>query len=316
MCTHTTVVHSMNELVRRMDNRTGEIEAFLRSIEGGSFAAAAKSLRQTPSAVSRSVARLESRLGVRLLTRTTRSLSVTAEGEKFRMQAQKILMDLDELERSFATDKIEPRGRLRVSCSTPFGVHRLLPAMPEFLERYPKVIVDLSLTDALVDLVSERTDIAIRHGRLRDSSLRARKLGSSGWMVVASPSYLQRHGTPKTPADLDQHNCLNFNFRRSVEGWTFRVGARTRQHHVVGNFYGNSGEALRLMALGGAGITRLGDFLVNDDVRAGRLVPLLQQYVKADREEIHALYVGHARLAARVRVFMDFLVERVYMHET
>lgn len=293
-----------------MDNRTGEIEAFLRSVEGGSFAAAAKTLRQTPSAVSRSVARLEARLGVRLLTRTTRSLSVTPEGEKFRAQAQKLLLDLDELERSFTTDKSEPRGRLRVSASTPFGIHQLLPVLPEFLLRYPKITVDLSLTDALVDLVEDRTDVAIRHGTLRDSSLRARKLGSSRWLVVASPEYLQRHGTPKTPADLDQHNCLNFNYRRSIEGWTFRVGNRSKQFHVAGNFLANSGESLRLMSLGGAGIARMASFMVGADVRAGRLVSLLQDFIKADSEDIHALYIGHARLAARVRVFMDFLVER------
>jgi DNA-binding transcriptional LysR family regulator len=298
-----------------MDNRTGEIEAFLRSVESGSFAAAAKLLRQTPSAVSRSVARLEERLGVRLLTRSTRSLSMTPEGETFRSQAQKILQELDELERSFTTEKVEPRGRLRVSASMPFGLHRLLPALPEFSERYPKITVDLSLSDALVDLVSERTDVAIRHGPLRDSSLRARKLGSSRWMVVAAPSYLQRYGAPKTPDDLERHNCLNFNFRRSIEGWTFRAGSRTKQHHVSGNFLGNSGEALRLMCVGGAGVARLADFLVGDDVRAGRLVPLLQDYIKADREDIHALYVGHARLATRVRVFMDFLVERVALRE-
>jgi DNA-binding transcriptional LysR family regulator len=294
-----------------MDNRTGEIEAFLRSVECGSFAAAAKLLKQTPSAVSRSVARLEERLGARLLTRTTRSLAVTPEGEKFRNQAQKILLELDELERSFGAEKVEPRGKLRVSASMPFGLHRLLPVLPEFTERYPKVTVDLSLTDALVDLVSDRTDIAIRHGPLRDSSLRARKLGSSCWMVVAAPTYLRRRGVPKTPQDLEDHNCLNFNFRRSIEGWTFRDGNRTKQHHFSGNFLGNSGEALRLMCVGGAGITRLADFLVGEDVRAGRLVPLLEEYSKTDREDINALYVGHASLAARVRVFMDFLIERV-----
>ncbi|HEY0682446.1 MAG TPA: LysR family transcriptional regulator [Steroidobacter sp.] len=294
-----------------MDNRTGEIEAFLRTVEGGSFAAAAKALRQTPSAVSRSVARLEARLGVRLLTRTTRSLSVTPEGERFRVQAQKLLVDLDELERSFAADKSEPRGRLRVSASTPFGIHQLLPVLPEFLQRYPKITVDLSLSDAVVDLVGERTDVAIRHGPLRDSSLRARKLGSSRWIVAASPEYLQRHGTPQTPSDLEQHNCLNFNYRRSVEGWTFRTGTRVKQYHVGGNFLGNSGEALRLMCLGGAGVARLADFLIGADVRAGRLVPLLQNYIRADSEDVHALYIGHTRLAARVRVFLDFLVERV-----
>lgn len=294
-----------------MDNRTGEIEAFLRAVEGGSFAAAAKVLRQTPSAVSRSVARLESRLGVRLLARSTRSLALTPEGEKYRIQAQRILLDLDELERSFTSDKNEPRGRLRVSASLPFGVHRLLPLLPEFTQRYPKITVDLSLSDAVIDLVGDRVDVAIRHGPLRDSSLRARKLGSSRWMVVASPDYIQRYGKPQTPSDLDQHNCLNFNFRRAIEGWTFRSGNRVKQHHVAGNFLGNTGEALRIMCLGGAGITRLADFMIGADVLAGRLVPLLDDYIKSDSEDIHALYVGHSRLASRVRMFMDFLGERV-----
>src|SRR6185436_13779506 len=298
-----------------MDNRTGEIEAFLRTVESGSFAAAAQALRQTPSAVSRSVARLEARLGIRLLTRTTRSLSVTPEGERYRQQAQRLLLDLEELDRSFSSDKSEPRGRLRVSVSTPFGQHCLLPALPAFLLRYPKITLDVSLSDALSDLVADRIDVAIRHGTLRDSSLRARKLGSSRWLVVAAPSYLSQHGVPRTPADLDRHNCLNFNYRRSIEGWTFRSGHRSKQHRVLGNFYANSGEALRVMCVGGAGVARLADFLVGDDVRAGRLTPLLQNHMNGESEDIHALYVGHARVATRIRVFLDFLAERVSLSE-
>lgn len=299
-----------------MDNRTGEIEAFLRTVQSGSFAGAAKALRQTPSAVSRSVARLEARLGVSLLVRTTRSLTMTPEGERFRARSQRVLDELDELERSFAADKAEPRGRLRVSVSVPFGLHRVLPVLPEFLERYPRIVLDLSLSDALVDLVKDRVDVAIRHGPLPDSGLRARKLGSSRWLVVAAPAYLQRHGRPATPADLDRHNCLNFNFRRSIEGWPLMTPQGIRLHHVRGNFLGNSGEALRLMCLGGAGIARFADFLVGADIRAGRLVPVLEEYVaEGDAEDIHALYMGHPRLAARVRALLDFLVERASVQE-
>jgi DNA-binding transcriptional LysR family regulator len=298
-----------------MDNRTGEIEAFLRSVETGSFAAAAKALRQTPSAVSRSVARLEARLGTRLLQRTTRSLALTPEGEVYRLRAQAILADLDELERSFVADKAEPRGRLRVSASLPFGLHRVLPILPEFMDRYPQVSVDLSLSDALVDLVSERTDVAIRHGPLRDSNLRARKLGSSRWIIAAAPSYLARHGTPLRPDELERHNCLNFNFRRAIEGWSFRIDGQLQQHSVPGRFQGNSGEALRLMAVGGAGIARLAHFLVGEDLRAGRLLPVLSEFTPGDSEDIHALYVGHQRLAARVRAFVDFLAERAAVSE-
>jgi len=298
-----------------MDNRTGEIEAFLRTIDSGSFAAAAKSLRQTPSGVSRSVARLEARLGVRLLNRTTRSLTLTPEGEAYRPRALGILNDLDELERSFSADKAAPRGKLLVSASVPFGLHRLLPVLPEFLERYPQVLVDLSLTDALIDLVSQRIDVAIRHGTLRDSSLRARKLGTSRWLIVAAPSYLQRRGTPKRPADLKHHNCLNFSFRRSIEGWTFKFDGTPRQFAIRGNFQGNSGEAIRLMAVGGAGVARLAHFLVAEDIELGRLVPLLTSFNIGDSEDIHALYVGHERLSARVRVFLDFLVKRASIDE-
>jgi len=298
-----------------MDNRTGEIEAFLRTIDSGSFAAAAKSLRQTPSGVSRTVARLEARLGVRLLNRTTRSLTLTPEGEAYRPRALGILNDLDELERSFSAEKAAPRGKLLVSASVPFGLHRLLPVLPEFLERYPQVLVDLSLTDALIDLVNQRTDVAIRHGTLRDSSLRARKLGRSRWLIVAAPSYLQRRGRPKRPADLEHHNCLNFNFRRSIEGWTFKVDGTSRQFAIRGNFQGNSGEAIRLMAVGGAGVARLAHFLVAEDIEQGRLVPLLTSCNLGGSEDIHALYVGHERLSARVRVFLDFLVERASIDE-
>ncbi len=292
-----------------MDNRTGEIDAFLRAADGGSFTAAAQALRVTPSAISRSVTRLETRLGVRLLQRTTRALALTVEGEAFYRRALALLNDLDELERSFAADKAEPRGKLRVSASMPFGIHCLLPVLPRFMEQHPKVIVDLSLNDALVDLVDERTDVAIRHGPLHDSGLHARHLGSSRWMIVAAPSYLERHGQPQTPDDLAHHNWLNFNFRRSIEGWTFREQGQPKQRAVSGTFLGNSGEALRLMALGGTGIARLAHFLVGEDVRAGRLVTLLDDYSPGDSEDIHALYAGHQRLAARVRAFVDFLVE-------
>lgn len=298
-----------------MDNRTGEIEAFLRSVDAGSFAAAAQQLRQTPSAVSRSVARLEARLGVRLLQRSTRALTLTPEGEAYKQRARAILHDLDELEASFTADRAEPRGRLRLNASVPFGLHRVLPVLPEFLERYPKVTVDISLNDALVNLVDERTDIAIRHGPLRDSSLRARKLGSSRWIIAASPGYLARRGTPRKPDDLDAHNCLNFNFRRSIEGWSFRVGGALQQRSVSGNFLGNSGEALRVMAVGGAGVVRLAHFLVAADIAAGRLVPILGSCHDGDTEDIHALYLGQGRPSARVRAMLDFLVERASVTE-
>ncbi|MFT4045078.1 MAG: LysR family transcriptional regulator [Solimonas sp.] len=299
-----------------MDNRSGEIDVFLRVVDGGSFAAAAKALRVTPSAVSRSIARLEARLGVRLLQRTTRSLTLTAEGEAYRLRAQSILNEIDDLERSFTAARAEPRGRLRVTASVPFGLHCLLPVLPEFLERHPQVSVDLALTDALADFVDQRLDVAVRHGPLRDSTMRARPLGSSHWIVAASPDYLRRRGVPQTPDDLAAHNCLNFNFRRALEGWSFRsAGGGVQRQAVNGSFYGNSGESLRVMAVAGAGIARLARFLIGADLEAGRLVPLLEAHNPGEREEIHALYMGHDKPAARVRAFVDFLVERATVTE-
>lgn len=290
-----------------MDNRLGEMEVFLQVVRRGSFAAAAKALRQTPSAVSRSVARLETRLGVALLRRTTRALTLTPEGEKYRDRATGLMEDLETLERGLTDDAAEPRGRLRVNASVPFGTHVILPILSRFLAEQPRMSVDLALTDEVIDLAATQADVAIRVGPLRDTRLRARRLGSSRMVVAASPAYLATHGTPEHPDDLTGHNCLNFSFRRSVDTWPFRVGAGVSQRPIQGNFFGNSGEVVRLMALGGAGIARFGRFHVSADIAAGRLVPVLDAFNPGDVEEIHALFVGHARLALRIRAFVDYL---------
>ncbi|WP_380879150.1 LysR family transcriptional regulator [Sphingomonas sp. DBB INV C78] len=290
-----------------MDNRIGEMETFLAVAEGGSFAAAAKQLRLTPSAVSRSIARLEARLGVLLISRTTRALALTSEGEVYRRRVAGLIGEIDEVERSLGRDRQEPRGPLRVNASVPFGVHWLLPILPRFLEAHPAVTLDLALSDTLVDLVEERADIAIRIGPLRDTRLRAKKLGRSLMAVVASPDYLARRGEPLHPKDLDGHTCLQFSFRRSIDGWPFRVGGRVIQRPVEAAFFGNSGEVVRQMAAAGGGIARLGRFHVTTDLAEGRLVEILAPFNPGDGEDIHALYVGHDRLALRVRAFLDFL---------
>lgn len=290
-----------------MDNRIGEMETFLAVAREGSFAAAAKALRQTPSAVSRSIARLEARIGVLLVHRTTRALTLTSEGEAYRGRVAGLIAEIDEVERSLGRAEQGPRGPLRVNASVPFGTHYLLPILPRFLEAFPAVTLDLALSDTLVDLVEERADIAIRIGPLRDTRLRAKKLGRSAMAVVASPDYLERHGTPRAPRDLDEHRCLQFSFRRSIDSWPFLIYGRVVQRPADGPFLGNSGEVVRLMALAGGGIARLGRFHVAADLAAGRLVEVLTAFNPGDGEDIHALYVGHERLALRVRAFLDFL---------
>lgn len=290
-----------------MDNRFGDVETFLMVAGAGSFAAAAKALRLTPSAVSRSITRLEQRLGVVLVRRTTRSLALTREGQVYQNRMIAILGDMHEAENSLRTEGQGPRGLLRINASPSFGMEYLIPILPQFGVRYPAVTVDLTLTDAVVDLVEERADIAIRIGPLRDTSLRAKKLGHSRMLLVASPAYLARRGTPATPDDLAAHDCLRFSFRRSVDSWPFRVKGKLVQRPVQGRFFGNSGEVVRQMAVAGAGIARHGRFHVARDLREGRLVEVLADYNAGDGEDIHALYAAEDRAAARVRAFLDFL---------
>jgi DNA-binding transcriptional LysR family regulator len=290
-----------------MDNRFGDMEIFLAVTSGGSFAAAAKSLRLTPSAVSRSIARLEERLGILLIQRTTRSLTLTPEGESYRDRISGLLTELDDAEQSLGRNRQGPRGPLRINASVPFGTQCLLPILPRFTQMHPAVTVDLSLSDAVVDLIEERADIAIRVGPLRDTRLRAKKLGRSAMAVVASPDYLARHGTPHDPDDLANHACLKFSFRRSVDSWPFRIKGRTVPLPVEGAFLGNSGEVVRLMAVAGGGVARLGRFHIASDLAAGRLVELLAPFNPGDHEDIHALYNGQDRLALRVGAFLAFL---------
>lgn len=293
-------------------NRSAEMEVFIRVVELQSFSAAARDLKMTPSAVSKLIARLEARLGARLLRRSTRRLQITPEGNAFYESGLRILADMDAAEKAAAAGAA-PRGRLKVNSNVPFGQHRLVPLVPAFQERYPEVAVDLVLTDHVVDLLEERADLAIRAGPLADSSLIARKLGETRMVVVASPAYLAKHGKPDAPADLEKHNLLGFCFSRAHEGWPF-LGGDGQPASVIpaGRSLVSDGEAMRLMTLAGAGIARHALWHVRADIAAGRLVPLLEAFNPGDTERVHAVYVGQGPfLPARVRAFLDFLVERI-----
>lgn len=291
-------------------DRSGDMEVFSAVVASGSLSAAARALGLTPSAVSRVVARLEARLGVRLVVRTTRALALTPEGEAYHRSAQRILRDLDEAEREVA-EQAAPRGRLRVSAALAHGRLYVVPLLGEFLERYPGITVDISLTDTIIDLVEERADVAIRFGPLPDSALVARRLGESGRSIIASAAYLARHGTPRIPEDLLNHNCMGFNFRRAEPLWPFRRDGRDYTLDLPGNIEANNGETLVQLAREGVGIARVGTFHVAEDIVSGRLVSLLDEFNPGDREAIHALFVGGATMPARVRVFIDYLAEKL-----
>ncbi|WP_462402432.1 LysR family transcriptional regulator [Pseudomonas sp. Marseille-QA0332] len=288
--------------------RVGEMEVFAKVMQQGSLSAAARALGLTPSAVSRIVARLEQRLGARLLLRTTRALTLTAEGEAYLRGARRILADMAEVEQGIA-DQGVPRGRLRVSAALGHGRLTVVPLVAAFTARYPQVLVDLALGDEIVDVLAGQADVALRFGHLPDSPLTARRLGDTAQVIVAAPDYLERHGTPRVPEDLARHNCLRFNFRRAVSDWPFRREGQAFSVKVTGSIECSSGEALAQLARLGAGIARIGTFTVADDIRRGRLVPLLEDFNPGDHEPIHAVFVGGPAMPARVRVFVDFLLE-------
>lgn len=299
-------------MTRQDINRSGEMEVFARVVELGGFSAAARAFRMSPSAVSKLVARLEARLGVRLINRSTRKLQLTPEGTAYYDRSIRILDDINTAEREAAIGAT-PRGRVRVNTSVPFGLHWLLPLLPGFLKLHPGVSVDVSLTDIVVDLLEERADVAIRVGPLRESRLLARKLGESRMVVVAAPAYLKEHGTPRTPSDLAKHNMLGFCFSKQIDGWPFRdKKGSTVTVSPVGTALVSDGEAMQRLAAAGAGLARLARFHVDNDIKAGRLMPVLEDFNPGDLEPIHAVFVGHGgQLPARVRAFLDYLVENV-----
>lgn len=294
-----------------MDNRAGEMQAFLRVVETGSFSEAARQMRMTPSTLSKLIARIETRLGARLLERSTRRLSLTAEGWVYYERSQSLLAGIEDLERDLTKGAASVGGTLRVSASVGFGMVAIEPLLPAFWAEFPNVIVDLSLSDEMVDLYLDRTDIAFRVGSLASSSLTALKLGIAPRKIVASPDYLARYGTPQTASDLAQHRCLGFNFRRSAPVWPLQEGGRIVDRGVTGPLLANNGETVRRMALAGMGLARMGEFHIRQDLRAGTLVEVLAEAIQGDTEDIHALFFGGERLPHRVRVFLDFMAPRL-----
>lgn len=294
-----------------MDNRAGEMDVFGRVVDTGSFSEAARQLRMTPSTVSKLVARIETRLGVRLIDRSTRRLALTAEGRIYHERSQTILAEIAETERDLSRGAARMGGLVRVSASVGFGTLAVEPLLPAFWAAYPDIAVDLSLSDEIIDLFLDRTDVAFRVGPLANSSLTARRIGTTPRRIVAAPDYLARRGTPRTIADLAQHDCLGFNFRRASAVWPLRDSGRIADRNVTGPLLANNGETVRRMAIAGMGLARMGEFHVRADLRTGALVEVLSEAVAGDSEDIHALFIGADRIPHRVRAFLDFMVPRL-----
>ena len=282
------------------------IEYFVWTVEAGSFAAAARRLGVTPSAVSRKVARLEEELGVPLLARTTRSLTLTHDGDAFHVRCLRILEELSEARDALARVRKKPSGLLRIEAPLALGRVVIAASLSEFFKRYPDIDVALTLRDVLVDPFVEGSDVLVRIGALRDSSLMARRLGESRVVVCGSPAYLRQHGTPKSPADLTNHQCLAYLGPEGPRSWRFLSGDKLIEISPKGTLQVNDADVLAMHARTGRGLVLLFDFLVAEDIARGKLVTVLDAYAPP-AWPIHALYPKNRQLVPKVSVLLDFL---------
>ena len=287
-----------------------DMTAFVRAVERGGFSAAARELGLTPSAISKLVTRMEDRLGVRLLNRTTRKLALTPEGEAYFHRAQRILADIEEAENEVARFRERPHGKLRINVGTAFGDYQFVPALPEFLARYPEIEVEITITDRIVDLMEEGADVGIRSGELTDSSLVARRICDMERVICASPEYLRRHGTPRAPEDLAGHNCLVLAATPQFHRWPFDYPEGVRNVEVGGNVTASNAETLVQLAAMGLGIIRLADVIVGDAIARGQLQPVLEDVHHVEPLPLHAVFPHGRHRSPRVAALVDFLVEK------
>jgi len=286
----------------------GAIPVFVTVVESGGFSPAAKLLGISKSAVSKRVTQLEEQMGVKLLHRTTRKLSLTEAGEHFFQHARIAHQAAKDAQDAVAQLQGEPQGRLRINTPMSFGRLHIAPLIPEFLKRYPKISIEMVMDDKVADLIGEGFDIAIRGGDLPDSSLIARKLAPLRNVLCASPEYIEKHGRPVELSQLADHNCLIFTYSKDIKEWLFIKDGQTQSVEVTGNYNVNNSEALREALLQGVGIGRLPTFVAGPDIKSGELVSLFEEYQMPDKT-IYAVFPERQYLPSKVRAFIDFAVE-------
>ncbi|QCP53702.1 LysR family transcriptional regulator [Trinickia violacea] len=298
-----------------MKTSTDELLVFVTVIDSGSITAAAEKLQQTVSGLSRALARLEQKLDVALVRRTTRRLQLTEEGELFLLRARAILAAMEDAEAFVAQRRRRPSGRLRVDAASPFMLHCIAPHMKAFSALYPEIRLELTSNERIVDLLEQKVDIAIRIGVLQDSTLHARALGNSRRRVLASPAYLDEHGEPRSVNALREHKLIGFTAPELLNRWPLRVegggDGETESLKIEPAIAASSGETIRQLALSHWGIACLSDFMTAADVREGRLVPILEAVRVEEKQPVHAVYYQSAALAERVRCFLDFIGARL-----
>lgn len=293
-----------------LDRVTG-MQIFVRVVALGSLSAAARSLGISQTMATKHVGAIEERLGVKLLHRTTRRLTLTEAGRRYLESAERILTEVEEAEAAASADRIEVRGMLRVNAPLTFGFREVAPLMAEFSRLHPSVTVDLGLNDRFVDLIEEGWDVAVRIGRLRDSTMIARKLAPCRLLVCCSPAYLAERGTPRTVAELSKYNCLGYTLSRSLgpDEWSFGEDGKVKVP-IKGNLRVNNGDALVAAAVAGQGVIYEPTFVVGDELRAKRLVALTLDHPPLELPGVFAIYPSNRHPPAKVRAFVDFLAER------
>ncbi len=288
-------------------SRFKQLESFVAVATLGSLSAAARQEGIAPAMMGRRINALEARLGIKLLVRSTRRMSLTSEGNAFLEEAQRILRDLNDVESRISQGSVSPTGHLRVTAPAGFGRRHVAPHLPGFIDAYPGVSVSLDLSDRLVDIIEEGYDCAIRIGELEDSRIIGVRLADNKRVIVAAPSYLQRYGRPNVPDDLLEHNCLSFGQQgNQAKGWLLRQNGQLRAVRVKGNLACSDGSVLHQWTLDGIGLAWRSLWEVQDDIAAGRLVTVLEEYA-APPNGIFALMPERKHLPQRLRLFLELL---------
>lgn len=292
-----------------MKSTIEELVAFITIVDTGSFVAAAEHLKQTPSGMSRSLTRLEAKLGVTLLERTTRKLKLTQEGQQFLIKARKILNELNAAEEDLQKSDQGTAGLIRIDSATPFVLHVIAPLMHKFRKCYPDIEIEINSNDQVIDLLQHKTDVAFRFGELNDSSLHAKLVCKSRLYIVASPEYLAIKGTPTQPEQLEHHDLIGFTRPDYINNWPIKVGDEYffAQAHIKAS----SGETVRQLTVRGHGIARLSEFEIWKDIQEGRLTALFEDQIEHQYQNIHAVYYQQEHLPKRIRLFIEFLADQL-----
>ena len=286
------------------------LPVFVSVIEQGSFSKAAEKLGLTKSAVSKRITELESQLGVKLLHRTTRKLSLTEAGERYFENALVALRAAQEAEDAATELQNVPKGILRVSALMSFGRLHLAPMIPAFLKQYPRIELHMTMNDRFTDIIAEGFDVAVRVGDYRKTVSTAKKIAPLHSVICASPTYIAEHGLPASPAALPHHNCILYTYHTVVNEWVFFRADETETVRVSGNYQVNNSEALRESLVQGLGVGRLPTFIAGEDIKAGRLIPLLDQYVMPHKI-LYAVFPEKQYLPEKVRVFIQFIIQNL-----